>query len=59
MKINILYIHYFTLISIVFALFFSFFVMIHAVKNSKLQYYNTWQFPMLLALFLDGIMTLK
>jgi hypothetical protein len=59
MKINILYVHYFTLLFIVLALFLSFIVMIYSVKNSKLQYFNTWQFPMLLALFLDGIITIK
>lgn len=59
MKINILYIHYLTLLFIVLALFFSFIVMIYSVKHSKLQYFNTWQFPMLLALFLDGIISLK
>lgn len=59
MKVNIVYIHYLTLLFIVLALFLSFIVMVHAVKNSKLQYFNTWQFPMLLALFLDGIVSLK
>jgi hypothetical protein len=59
MKINILYIHYLTLLFIVLALFFSLIVMIYAVKNSNLQFFSTWQFPMLLALFLDGIVSLK
>lgn len=59
MKIDILYVHYFTIICMVLALFSSFIVMIYSVKHSKLQYFNTWQFPMLLALFLDGIISLK
>jgi hypothetical protein len=59
MKINILYIHYLTLLFIVLALFLSLIVMVYAVKHSKLQFFNTWQFPMLLALFLDGIVSLK
>jgi hypothetical protein len=58
MKINILYIHYLTLLFIVLALFFSLIVMVYAVKHSKLQFFSTWQFPMLLALFLDGIVSL-
>lgn len=59
MKVNIIYVQYFTLFFITMALFLSFFIMIHSVKNSKLQYFNTWQFPMLLALLLDGIISLK
>ncbi len=59
MKVNILYVHYFILLFIALALFLSFFVMIHSVKNSKLQYFNTWQFPMLLALLLDGFISIR
>ena len=55
------YIHYFILILIFIAAICSAYVMTYSITNyslgnSKIKYYNTWQFPMLLALLLDGFL---
>jgi hypothetical protein len=51
------YIHYLSVIFIGLAMVLSFIVLIHAVKNSKMKNFSTWQFPMLLALFFDGVIS--
>ena len=56
---QIIYIHYVTLVLIFLAALCSFFIMTFSIGNSFIKYYNTWQFPMLLALLLDGIFLRK
>ena len=55
---RILNIHYLAVMFTGLAMFCSFIIMIHAVHNLKLRSFNTWQFPMLLALFFDGAVSI-
>ena len=57
LKDMILNIHFFSVICIGLSMVLSFIVLIYAVQNSKLKSFSTWQFPMLLALFFDGILS--
>ena len=50
--------YYLTVIFIGLALISSFIIIIHCVKDSNIHVFNTWQFPMLLALFFDAVIVL-
>ena len=47
-----------TLMFIALATLCSFVIMVFSIGNSSVRFFNTWQFPMLLALLLDGIFVL-
>lgn len=53
-----LYIHYLAILSIALALFFSFVIMVYAIRSKRLKEFNSWQFPMLLALLFDAVMAI-
>lgn len=50
--------YYLTTALIGIALISSFFIIIHCVRNSNIHVFNTWQFPMLLALFFDSMIVI-
>ena len=50
--------YYLTTALIGIALISSFIVLIHCVRDSQIHVFNTWQFPMLLALFFDSILVI-
>jgi uncharacterized membrane protein YqjE len=50
--------YYLTVLFIGFALISSFVIVIHCVRDSNVHVFNTWQFPMLLALFFDAVVVL-
>lgn len=54
----IMTLYYLTVASIGFALILSFIIILHCVKDSNIHLVNTWQFPMLLALFFDAVIVL-
>jgi hypothetical protein len=55
---TMLHVHYLAVISIAFALFFSFIIMVYAIRNNRLKQLNSWQFPMLLALLFDATLAI-
>lgn len=50
--------YYLTILFIGLALVTSFIIVIHCVRHSNIHVFNTWQFPMLLALFFDAVVVL-
>lgn len=50
--------YYLTTVLIGIALISSFIILIHCVRDSQMNTFNTWQFPMLLALFFDSILVI-
>ena len=47
--------YYLTVIFIGLALISSFIIIIHCVRDSNIHVFNTWQFPMLLAILTEAI----
>lgn len=54
----LMYFYYLTVIFIGLALISSLIIVVHCVRDSNVHVFNTWQFPMLLALFFDAIVVL-
>jgi len=56
---TIVYLHYLIVFFIGLSLLLSLFIFIYSLTNKQnINNFNTWQFPMLLALFLDGVLVL-
>jgi hypothetical protein len=53
------YLHYAAVIFIGLAMLCSFIILAYSSQDIKKYSFNTWQFPMLLALFIDGILFLN
>jgi len=60
MKSNTLgYLHYLIVFFIGVSLLLSLFIFLYSLQHNKsINNFNTWQFPMLLALFFDGLLVL-